>query len=324
MSVAAGHPTPQAVGYAACWIAGVILGCTVASDKHARFGIALVAVPVAIIAIAEGTTSFVLPSLPLIGDTISYANVINSRGAVRAASTFGQPLIAGSCLALLALYLGEGSRRWQRSAGALLVSGALATISRSAVLVVAAGSSVMVVQQWRRPLRAILAVVAIAVLALAMYTQAPQFRASVASRTTQSYEQVVRRYAIAKAQTDFDARPASLLIGRGVGQSSRDIAAAGSIAGFTIYDNQYVTALYDFGIILVVLVAVAFAWAIARADPAHRRAGLPIVVGGLVAIGFTDGLYWQSLSTIVFLGLGLASAPAAKSIRIPPGEHSAP
>ena len=85
----------------------------------------------------------------------------------------------------------------------------------------------------------------------------------------------------------------------------------GGIDGYDIFDNQYVTSIYDVGLLPMILVGVLLACALASASREARVLGLPALVAIAGVMFFTDGGYWLSLGFLAWVTVGLATAPVA-------------
>ena len=89
----------------------------------------------------------------------------------------------------------------------------------------------------------------------------------------------------------------------------RLLTEIGGIDGLAIFDDQYVTSVYDLGLLPLAAIAVLLLAGLKRASAGSRRAGLPAVAAGLGVLGFTDGLYWLSLAVVTSIAVGAACAP---------------
>jgi hypothetical protein len=286
---------------------GVLLGASIATDERARWALCVGCVPLALLAIAE--IAGVHNPWPGLVHANTFTSLTQQPGAGRAQSTFSHPLIAGGCLATVAALSMQSRARFGTIVTALLVAGALATVSRSAIAGVAAGAVCGVVVGPDRRRRLIQAVVLL-VVGLILVLEVPSLHQSFLSRTSNPKytDQSVRNYAISRLRSDLGKDPSSLLVGKGTRASANALETVGGIKGYYIFDNQYVTSVYDFGLIPVGVILALVLCALVVASPRARQIGLPAVTAVAVVMFFTDGIGWLSLSMIAWTTFGLAAA----------------
>lgn len=299
----------------ATMLAGLILGPCLARDRRAATAAVLLVAPLALLAVLEAV-GFPNPWRTVLGID-RYSTISGQSGALRSTSSFAHPLIAGGVMVVFAAL--AFSMRWVPGRPVVLgclLAGVLATVSRSALLALLAATLVVVAQAAKRPGRAVAVVATICVVAFAAY-QVPAISESLTTRIAgfQSSSQVLRAYALDRVSADWERDPGALMVGGGVRRSRDDLTSRGGFRGFTTYDNQYVTALYDYGLTIVLVAIGLLGWAVYRGDRTARRVALPAIAAGLVMIAFVDGLYWPSLGLAVFTAIGYAAAPARRITR---------
>jgi hypothetical protein len=289
---------------------GLALGSTLLDEKARRGLVALGAV-LAIVAMGEAL------GLPNPWISILHANryqdLSNIQGATRAASSFGHPLIAGACLMMLAMFAltlrGKGAAVFT----VVLLIGAAATVSRSALIGGAVGLVAYAgLSRTGERGRALVVIAGVAVVAIVMLAFVPSVRSSFSERVgkANSEQQVVRLNTINIAEGDWADDPGRLLVGQGIGSGGRYLVArGGNAAGFSIFDNQYVTSLYDVGLLVLVAFVILVILGVVEGTVLGRLGGLPALAVGLVVLAFVDGLYWPPLVLLLWAAIGLASTP---------------
>lgn len=292
---------------------GVTFGSCLATSKTARQALGFGCVPLALLALAE-IAGFNNPWPHLVHAT-NFLQVSQQVDANRAQSTFGHPLIAGGCLAGMSALMLQSRTRFSTAVAAVLAAGALATVSRSAILGLGAALACSIVLSNRRG-RNLLQAAVIVVFALLIATQIPALSESITTRITSANsitytDQPVRAYAITKLRGDLSDNPGALLLGGGVGAAGNELTAIGGVDGYDIFDNQYVTSIYDLGLLPMIVIAVLLVRAIATASPEARRLGLPALTAVAGVMFFADGAYWLSLDFLAWTTVGLSSAPWA-------------
>jgi len=306
--------------------AGVMFGTSLTTSAVARAAVGYASIPLALLAVAEmlGVHN---PWPALVHSTALIAESAEA-GNLRGQSTFGQPLIAGACLATLAAIMLQSRTRHAAILAAVMAGGAVATVSRSAIIGVAAGMAVSLVVGPERP-RKLLQFAAVAALALILITQITRLRESFTTRTTNPIytNQEVRDYALTSIKDEWDSDPARLLLGQGNHAVTETLEAVGGVNGYYIFDNEYVTAIDDLGALPLLLIGALIVAAVARTTPQARSFGLPAMATVVVIMFFTDGLAWLSISFLVCIACGLASThgpTVAYSTQWPPHRTSRP
>jgi hypothetical protein len=295
--------------------AGVIFGTCLAASRTARMVIGFGCVPLALLAIAE--IAGLHNPWPSLVHATTFVTLDNIPGSSRAQSTFGHPLIAGGCLAGLSVIMLQARTKYCLPVAATLAGGALATVSRSAILGLGAAIVCSFIVSNQRVRRLAEAVV-IAGFVVLIVSQIPTLSDSITNRLTNGgsltitySDQPVRAYAVTKVTFGLAHDPGTLLLGGGVGASTHALSGMGGIDGYDIFDNQYVTSIYDVGLLPMILVGVLLACALASASREARVLGLPALVAIAGVMFFTDGGYWLSLGFLAWVTVGLATAPVA-------------
>jgi hypothetical protein len=290
---------------------GLALGCTLLDEK-ARRGLVALGAGLALVAMGEAL-GFSNPWVTLL-HVNRYQDLSNVNGATRAASSFGHPLIAGACLMMLAMF---ALTLRQKGAGVLtvvLLMGAAATVSRSALIGGAVGLIAYAgLSRTGERGRALVVIAGVAVVAVVMLAFVPSVRSSFSERVGEanSEQQVVRINTINIVKGDWSDDPSRLLVGQGIGSGGRYLVArGGNAAGFSIFDNQYATSFYDVGLLVLVVVALLVVLGIVEGTSLGRLGGLPALAVALVVLAFVDGLYWPPLVLLLWAAIGLASTPA--------------
>jgi hypothetical protein len=288
-------------------VAGVMLGACLFANHEAWLAIGCLAVPIALLALAE-IAGFHNPWPHLVhADTFTSLSVQDS--AHRAQSTFGHPLIAGGIFATLAALMTFHPSRWRYLIIPIVAGGALATVSRSALLGSACATAVALTFSGQARGKLLLQVVTIVVTAWVLVSQVPQLHTSIASRITQQryVQQDIRAAGLDKLKTDLNEHTGALLVGGGPGESARQLKAIPG-AYTTYFDNQYITSVYDFGLLPIVAGLALLGLALYAGVPRANRYGLPALMAVAVVFAFTDGLYWGSLGLVAWVCVGFASA----------------
>ena len=201
--------------------AGLILGACVAQSDRAFLALALFMAPLALLAVAE-IAGFHNPWPALVHST-QYVRLSDVAGAQRAQSMFGHPLIAGGIFAVMsALVVARPTTRFRLPLAALLAAGALATVSRSAILGLAAAAAVMIVLSSQHSrLRSISTIAVVVAVGWTLVTTIPALHDSFIARVgnANAANQDVRTYAISRVSHDLSSDPGGLLIGGGIGES---------------------------------------------------------------------------------------------------------
>ncbi|MBO9531436.1 MAG: hypothetical protein J7513_00475 [Solirubrobacteraceae bacterium] len=287
-------------------LAGLAIGTALGSWRSGAIGLAGIGAFATVIAAVQ-LAGFDSVWSDLTSTGQDYVAYIAAKGDPRSTSTFGHPLIAGAGLAVIGLLLIASARRVFGIVGIACLVGAIATVSRSSMLAIAAGLLLYLVQERRRLGRLAPVLTAAIVAIVAAITFVPALNEAFVNRIDSAEPQTVRLYALQQVRDTWSADPASIVVGHGVGSTYRMMAARGGVLGLTTLDNQYVTAVFDLGVAPLGIAIALVVWSIATAPPASRRAGLPALVAGLVALAFADGFYWPSLALLLGVAVGVAT-----------------
>jgi hypothetical protein len=302
---------------------GLIVGQCLRSPKAMR-AVAVLAVPLATLAILETLGFEHVWSVALHANT--YTALSEENSASRSTSSFGHPLIAGACLTATGLLLMGNRQRLTTLAGAFCLLAAVTTVSRSSLIGGAAGLLIYTFQARGHRLRNV-AVLAVLVLAIvAVVSSVPSLRRSVERRVTGvnqgqlSRDESVRSNSLSIIKHEFNADPNRLLIGGGVGYSIRLLSArGGNLDGYDIFDNEYITMMYDGGFLLALVVFALLIVAAITATRNARRVAFPALLSLVVVMYFVDGMEWPSLSLVTWMVIGYYTLPTqfARAYRHP-------
>jgi hypothetical protein len=287
-------------------------------DPIAIRALACLAVPIAILALLEAV------GLQSIWATVLHANeyesLAHTNEAARSTASFGHPLIAGACLLATGLLLLSARKRYVTLAGVVCIAAAATTVSRSTLLGGALGIAVFALQAKGRRVRIVAAAAAFAITAFIIISSVPQLKHSFDTRVlnlnnSQLIEkESVREHSLAIFEEEYDVDPDRLLVGGGVGYSIKLLTArGGNIDGFDIFDNEYITMMYDAGFIVVLCVLGLLALAALKSSKLSRRQALPALVAMAVVMAFVDGMEWPSLSVVAWMAIGLFTAPPLRT-----------
>jgi hypothetical protein len=290
------------------WLAGLLLGSLVASDLRMADRVALLALPLAALAITES----ILRKPNLWSDLVGangYDSISTSGGIVRASSTFGHPLVAGTALVIMAFLIYARPGRTRAILFSLTIAGALATVSRTAIVGLAAGLAIYFAGNYRQRLRVIGVVALTLGIGGLVLTAIPALNASFGSRVLNSnvQGQGIRLNSLYSLGESFSNGDPVLITGRGIGGSIRYLAETGGNLGFRVYDNQYVTSIYDSGLLVLFVVVGLIVVALSRARPSARI--LAPLGASATTMFFFEGLYWPITGLLFWMTVGLATAP---------------
>jgi hypothetical protein len=291
--------------------------------------ITVLAVPLAILAIAEAA------GLKNVWSSLLHANAYlataSAADAARSTASFGHPLIAGACLTatgLLSLSLRE---RAMTVCGIICIFGALTTVSRSALLAGAAGLAIFILQSHGRRVRIVAAVAVLAVVVLAVINAVPTLHRSFDKRIaglTESQlakQETVRSNSLSIFENEVNVDPSRLLIGGGVEYSIQVLTARGGNAeGYDIFDNEYITMMYDGGLFVVLAIFGLLTCAAVVSSSIARRNALPALAAVIVVMYFVDGMEWPSLSFVAWMVIGLFTVPLPRGHSRPIPAHVVP
>lgn len=288
------------------WISGLLLGSMLASDLRIADGIGLVVLPLAILAIVESV--LVKPTL--------YSNLIGANGfdyvsgEDRVASTFGHPLTAGTALIVLAfLVLAKPGPR-NRILFSLIAAGAIVTVSRSALVGLAGGALTYFIGSRRQRSQIVGAIAVTALIGWLLISLVPAFHASFDSRVlhASAQGQKIRLDSLQEVRAAFSQNKRELWLGRGLEGSNTYLAQTRTAQfGFGNYDNEYVSALFDSGLPVVLAAIGLIVVGVIRARPPARL--LAPLVAIAAAMFFFSVLYWPVTALLFWMAVGLATAP---------------
>jgi MFS family permease len=276
------------------------------------YPVGLLALPLALLAIFEYATR--RPDLwsHVVQATV-YEALSSARGTLRATSTFGHPLVAGTALITMGFIVLVLPGRKRIILFSVIVAGALVTVSGSALVGLVAGLIVHSVGNNRQRSQVLAMIVAIVAIGVVLITIIPSLSASFESRVLGSggigseQSESVRLNSLKTLQTSFDQGATVLLTGRGLGGTERYLAKTGGNLGFSTYDNQYVTSIYDSGLLVVLAVIGLIVAGTVRARPGWKAVA-PLIVTATTAF-FFNALYWPATGLLFWLAVGLATAP---------------
>ena len=288
------------------WLSALSLGSLLADDLSQFTTIGLCALPLAALSLWQAATGK-NPYQDLVGP-LHFAGSVDYGGLQRATSTFGEPLVAGASLAVLAFLAIAGHRRAALFASLVVLLGAIATVSRSALIGAILGFAVLSAQRTaRRRMIVVLVLIVGSVFVAALAV--PRFATSLEGRVlNQPYAQVARTAGPQRLATDFSTDPSSLAFGGGIGSTSRELAKQGGVGGVDTYDNEYIDSIFDIGFIPFFLALTLLGYAAFTAMPQRRQVFLPPVVVAVGTLAFFDGLGWPSFGVLFWFIFGALTA----------------
>ena len=292
------------------WISGLLLGSLLAADLRIADRIGLLGLSLAMLAIVESVIGKPTLWSDLIGAS-GFDNASTFEGADRAASTFGHPLVAGAALIILAfLALVQPGRR-RAILFSFIVAGAVATVSRSALAGLAAGLLTHFIGKHRQRSQMIGAIAVAAIVGWLLISLVPALHASFEKRVLGASLQSerIRLNSLSELRASFVRNDQELWLGRGLGGSGSYLGQTGGNLGFGTYDNQYVTSLYDSGLLVVLAVIGLIVLGVIRARPRARL--LAPLVASAVTMYFFEGLYWPVTGLLFWMTVGLVTTPAS-------------
>ncbi|MHB8691980.1 MAG: hypothetical protein ACYDHH_12110 [Solirubrobacteraceae bacterium] len=304
----------------------IVFGTCLARSKAARKSLIWGCLPLAIFAYAE-LAGLHNPLPGLEGELQQIVRTSIAAGSTRSQSTFGSPLIAGDCLAALGALALYSRARFSALIALVYGGAALTTVSRSALLGLAAAMLCGLVisgQRSRRALQMLGIVVAAVLLSIAI----PSLNSSVTNRITSLSvtdgnlysQQLVRYFGVNQLSHDLHTDPTSLMFGKGAAASRAILAAREDVPGYDIFDNAYISTIYDFGIVPGAVIALLVVSGLCTSSIESLRLGLPALACTAVVMYFADGNYWASISLLGWASLGMCLAPqAATRPNEPPG-----
>ncbi|MDO9355469.1 MAG: hypothetical protein Q7T55_17340, partial [Solirubrobacteraceae bacterium] len=309
LGIANGIELGAAAAWPVLWLGGIVLGACLAAvpSRITILGFGLLPPALLIFWELTGRGNFWAQRL----GTTEFADLGQLENATRAFSTFGHPLIAGAVFAVVgALLLAEGSRR-SLPLAVVMFGASMGTVSRSALLAVAIVVFVVAIQSAKNPLRAGTRLILPLVGALVLISVIPGLKDSVTTRVSGGVgPQVVRGYALDSIRSDAEVRPGQLLVGGGLGAARDKISAVGGRVGsLETFDNQYVTSVYDYGVLPLLIASGLVVVGLRKSR--SLMLGLPAVLATLIAVFFFDGFYTLPVGFFGALAFGVALAPRA-------------
>lgn len=291
--------------------AGLMLGLISIDAERTSRAVGWILLPIAILAIAEqlGVRNYAAS----LTNAHAFNTVASGDGTVRAYSTLGHPLVAGMILMTGALLqVNQVNSTAKFLLAPLLLAGSAATVSRTAAIGLILGILTILVMRGgnRRQLIAI-ALAGTALIWIALVS-IPEFQQSVSTRSAipTIHSESVRADAVERLETDLSTKPQSLLLGLGIGGISERLTSLGVPEGSNLFDNQYITGIYDLGIISFLVLISLIVLALAKGDIDSRRIVLPALVGSAGMLAFFEGLYWPTIAIVVWMLIGICSKPA--------------
>jgi hypothetical protein len=282
------------------WLGGLLLGWASSSyGEQATTRVALCATPLALLALYEALEQRNVWSSavgPLLYEDSS---------PFRATSTFGHPLVAGTALVMVALMVLATRHSLAPILGATLILGAGATLSRSPVLGLALGVVVLLLRR-RTQLRVLASIALVAIGLVVSLDLAPGIAGSARARLfAPEKSKSVRLQALHGFGDTVRTNPENLLLPQDRNRSSTDAVQS------SLVDDQYVTLVYDFGLIAVVA-AAALLVAAGRGRLLSSGGTSAAIVGALTMFAFFEGLYWPSTATLFWFAIGFTTATDAE------------
>jgi hypothetical protein len=294
------------------WLAGLLLGSLLASNRRSVDDVGVLALPLALLAIIE----FVANKPNLWGNVIGahgYDNVALTGTTLRSTATFGHPVVAGAALIVMAFvyFIRPGYRR--TLVFSVIVAGAVATVSRSALVGLGAGLLAQFFGTHRQRLHVVGAVAATALAVWLMTSLIPTLNTAFTHRVlgASTQTQRIRLNAISTLKEDVSRGDPILITGRGLGGSLNYLAQTGGNLGFSTYDNQYITSVYDSGFVVVVLSLGLIGLGVIRARRGWRTVA-PLWASAATMF-FFEGLYWPVTGLLFWLTVGVATSPTSWS-----------
>ena len=296
------------------WGSGLLLGTILAFEPRMADRIALLAMPLATFAIFETATSSPNIWSDIVGAK-HFDYIPHAGGDLRASSTFGHPLVAGTALIIMAFLMCARPGRIRWSLFTLVIVGAITTVSRSALLGLLAGLLVYFIGSPRQRLQLIGAVTIVIIFGSFAITVLPALQSSFEARVLADNgdSQEKRLNSLHILDVGLSEGSSELLAGRGLGGSATYLGRTQENLGLKTYDNQYITLAYDSGIFVACVAIGLFILGVIRARPRARRLA-PLVVSATTMI-FFDGLYWNSTGLLFWMTVGLATAPTVAAAK---------
>jgi hypothetical protein len=299
------------------WLAGLLLGSILAADSRMLRSVGVLAAPLAVLSVLEYAAG--KPNLwGQFTGANEFASLATSGGDLRSTSTFGHPLVAGASLVVLAFMVIVKPSRRSSILFAVILAGAIVTVSRSALIGLAVGGLIYFLGGRRRRSAIFGAVATTAVVTWLLLTLIPSLATSIESRVldASTRTQSIRLNSLHTLGESISDGNSEIITGRGIDGSLSYLSVSGGNLGFVTYDNQYVTSIYDSGILVVIAAFGLIALALARARPSARLVA-PLAACAATMF-FFEGLYWPITGLLFWMSVGLATAP-----RPPDGDRAA-
>jgi hypothetical protein len=304
-----GEPVVEAsVTLLAVWAAGLLLGVLAADDPRRVRPLLVLLVPIALLALADA----------VLGRNIWEALTGPSRlsgapsGLTRARATFGHPLVGGAlfCLAGL-LALTAPTVRGRTALTVLLLLAAMLTVSRAAMigLLVGLGAYAMASGASRRRVALVALVGTVGLTALLAVPSLDRFQSTFSARIVEGrLERDARSSALQTLAEDLQERPVDLVVGSGLRAAQGQLRRRGGNRGLNSYDSQYITFVYDLGLVPTAAIIAVLALAVVRSHRRHPTLLWAPLLAGTVMFAVFDGLYWFSTALLFWLVVGWATA----------------
>lgn len=294
------------------WLSGLLLGSVVAYDRRMLGYLAYLGLGLTLFTIFE----FLLGQPNLWGQVIggqNYELIATLGGINRATATFGHPLVAGIVLVTLAFLALSSGRRGNTVMFGLIVAGALVTGSRSAFVGFGVGLIVLILSGQRWPSQKLAIIGTTIVIGWIMIASIPALDSALNSRVlhASSTEDRIRLNSLRTLKQSFDDSDPTLITGRGVQGSQGYLKQTGGNLGFPVYDNQYVTSIYDNGSLAFGAAVILIAIGVIKTRPGWQLVAPLVVIS--CTLFFFDGLYWPIIGVLFWFTVGLASAPATRA-----------
>jgi O-antigen ligase len=201
-------------------------------------------------------------------------------------------------------------------AGIICIVAAVTTVSRSTLLGGALGIVLFALQTRGSRLRIVAITIVLVLSALVVVNSVPALKRSFDQRVLDinqsqvSRQESVRVNSLSIFKDELNVNPSRILLGGGVGYSTKLLTErGGNAAGYDIFDNEYITMMYDGGFIVVLCVFGLLAVAVIKSGKLGRQQGLPALAAVAVVMYFVDGMEWPSLSVVAWMAIGLFTVP---------------
>ena len=289
------------------WCAGAALGAVIATAPEVLSALMWLLLPTALLIMWQSV------GMPNVWASASHADLFLSVSALgtlsRGFGTYGHPIPAGAICASLALAaLTSKVRHWEILSVAYGIA-TVATLSRSALVAGGVGAiSIIAMAPGGVRRRAVLGG-CVAAVAVAAAVVIPSPLSSALATRVNAADNAGRVQSLQLAERSIDQHFGSVLFGGGFQGAQAYYAAVGgdyatgSQSG-TLVDNGAISAMYDFGLVPILVVLVGVAWFAERATAFQRRAFVPPLLALAASFLFFDGLSWLNTSFFFFMFLG--------------------